>query len=200
MAETAGRDIIEMLIADHRTADELFDRFEKLDDDDDDGERQETVERIIRHLTVHIAVEEQVFYPRVRQLGTEVGDEALEGLEEHHLLKITMAELEGMQPSDERFDAKVDVLIEQARHHHQEEEEELFPDVRERLDAATLRERRRRARPGRPLSAGRGRRGEWVLDASTELSPAGVGVSHSLLSDRQGSVGHGLQALPVDRR
>jgi hemerythrin superfamily protein len=140
MAETAGRDIIEMLIADHRTADELFDRFEKLDDDDDDGERQETVERIIRHLTVHIAVEEQVFYPRVRQLGTEVGDEALEGLEEHHLLKITMAELEGMQPSDERFDAKVDVLIEQARHHHQEEEEELFPDVRERLDAATLRE------------------------------------------------------------
>jgi hemerythrin superfamily protein len=134
-----GRDVLEILVADHRKADELFDRFEELAEDAE-AERQEVVDRIVRHLTVHIWIEEQAFYPRVRQLGKDIGDEALEGLEEHHLLKITMFELEGMRPSDERFAAKVDVLIEQARHHHEEEEEELFPKVREALDA-TAREK-----------------------------------------------------------
>lgn len=135
----AGRDVVDILVADHRKADELFDRYEELDEDAE-AEQQETVDRIVRHLTTHIWVEEQAFYPRVRQLGKDVGDEALEGLEEHHLLKITMSELEGMRPSDERFAAKVDVLIEQARHHHEEEEEELFPKVREGLDASAREE------------------------------------------------------------
>lgn len=44
-------------------------------------------------------------------------------------------------------------------------------------------------------------RGEWIcLDARSELDPAGVGVAHSVLSDRDGSIGHALQALLVDRR
>ena len=44
-------------------------------------------------------------------------------------------------------------------------------------------------------------RGEWIcLDARTELSPAGVGVAHSVLSDEHGSIGHALQALLVDER
>jgi hemerythrin superfamily protein len=150
-----GRDVVEVLVDDHRIAGELFDRFEELDEDAQ-AERQEVVGRIIRHLTVHIWVEEQAFYPRVRRLGKEVGDEALEGLEEHHLLKITMSELEGMGPSEERFAAKVDVLIEQARHHHEEEEEELFPKVREALDVAAREElgaaveAARRTAPGHP--------------------------------------------------
>jgi hemerythrin superfamily protein len=151
----AGRDVVEVLVADHRIADELFDRVEQLDEDAQ-AERQEAVDRIIRHLTVHIWIEEQAFYPRVRELGKDIGDETLEGLEEHHLLKITMSELEGMRPSDERFAAKVDVLLEQARHHHQEEEEELFPKVREALDGAAREElgaaveAARRTAPGHP--------------------------------------------------
>jgi Thioesterase-like superfamily len=44
-------------------------------------------------------------------------------------------------------------------------------------------------------------RGEWIcLDARSELSPAGTGVAHSVLSDRDGSIGHALQVLLVDRR
>jgi hypothetical protein len=43
--------------------------------------------------------------------------------------------------------------------------------------------------------------GEWIcLDARTELSPAGTGVAHSVLSDEHGSFGHALQALLVDHR
>ena len=64
----------------------------------------------------------------------------LEALEEHHLVKLTLAELETMDPSHERYGAKVTVLIENVRHHVKEEESELFPSVRNTLDPAQLRE------------------------------------------------------------
>jgi hemerythrin superfamily protein len=82
-------------------------------------------------LTVHIASEEQVFYPAVKAARTE--DILLESLEEHLSLKRLLADLLGMDPSDQTFDAKFKVLKEQAEHHHREEEEHLFPKVRKLL-------------------------------------------------------------------
>ena len=71
---------------------------------------------------------------------TKTGDDVLEALEEHHLVKVTLAELETMDPGHERYGAKVTVLIESVRHHVEEEEGELFPTIRKALDAAQLRE------------------------------------------------------------
>ena len=65
-------------------------------------------------------------------------DIALESLEEHHIVKWVLSELDQMAPEDERFDAKVTVLIENVRHHVKEEEDEFFPMVRDELGRNAL--------------------------------------------------------------
>ncbi|MCB1028801.1 MAG: hemerythrin domain-containing protein [Microthrixaceae bacterium] len=83
------------------------------------------------HRTVHSAIEEQMLSPISRVLSDEAKDLTLEGLEEHHLVKVVLAELAKMDPTDERFHPKVTVLIENVRHHVEEEENDLFPLMRE---------------------------------------------------------------------
>jgi len=84
-------------------------------------------------LTVHIASEEQVFYPAVKAARTE--DILLESLEEHLSLKRLLADLLDLDPAEQTFEPKFKVLKEQAEHHHEEEEEHLFPKVSKLLDA-----------------------------------------------------------------
>ena len=131
-------DAVALLESDHREVGELLDRYERLGDGAVAG-RRDLVGRIIREMTTHIHLEETVFYPRVREVGRTVNDEVLEGLEEHHLIKTALRELESVDPEDERYDAKVEVLSELIRHHHSEEETDLFPRVRRALDADELR-------------------------------------------------------------
>jgi hemerythrin superfamily protein len=130
---------ITLLKNDHKTVEGLFKRFEKL------GPRavkskQEVVERIIRELSIHAAIEEMFFYPAIREAaeGGDAGDMVLESLEEHHIVKWVLSELEGMSPDHDRFDAKVSVLIESVRHHVEEEEKELFPQLTKLLGKARL--------------------------------------------------------------
>ena len=144
-----------LLKQDHNNVDELFSRFEQLGDDDA-TEKRAVVDKIIEHLSVHAAIEEQVFYPAVQDASAEAEDTLLEALEEHHLAKLTLNELEKMAPDDKRFDAKVRVLIESVRHHVEEEENELFPKVREALtneqlnDLGELLEKTKETAPTRP--------------------------------------------------
>ena len=132
-------DAITMLKADHKTVKGLFTRFERLKDGADE-EKREIVRQIVAELSVHAVVEEQVFYPAVRKVLPDVEDVVLEGLEEHHIVKWTCSELDGMEPTEERFDAKVKVLIESVRHHIEEEEGEMFPQVRQALGRKALQE------------------------------------------------------------
>lgn len=132
-------DAITLLKDDHKSVEKLFKRFEKAGD----GalvEKREVVDRIIEELSVHAAIEEQFFYPVVRATVPNTDDLALESLEEHHIVKWVLDELDSMDPADERFTAKVTVLIENVRHHVEEEEDELFPKVREELGRAALNE------------------------------------------------------------
>lgn len=92
---------------------------------------------MVRQLSTHSQIEEQLFYPSVRaKLGESC--EVLEGLEEHHLVKKTLAELERMRPDHERFRAKMTVLAEIVRHHVEEEENELFEKVRDSFTVEEL--------------------------------------------------------------
>ena len=125
-------DAITFLKDDHHTVEQLFKRFEQA------GERAHVqkrgiVDRIIEELSVHAAIEEQVFYPVARATVPESEDIVLESLEEHHVVKWLLSELVDMDPAHERFGAKVTVLIENVRHHVKEEETDFFPKVRERL-------------------------------------------------------------------
>lgn len=132
-------DAIALLTRDHETVEKLFQRFEKT------GPRamktrKELADRIVEELSVHATIEEQVLYPAVREKLPEVEDDVLEALEEHHVAKWVLSEIDGMGPEHERFRAKMIVLIEGVRHHVEEEEEILFPKVREALGDEELEE------------------------------------------------------------
>lgn len=130
-------DAITLLKDDHANVEKLFKAYEKLGDRALKS-KEKTVSGIIKALSVHAAIEEQVFYPAVREevKGT-VGD-VLEAIEEHHIVKWVLSELEHLSPSEESYDAKVTVLIENVRHHVKEEEKELFPQVRKALGRKRL--------------------------------------------------------------
>ena len=130
-------DAITLLRDDHKAVERLFKRFEKAGDRAH-VEKRQIVDRIIEELSVHAAIEEQVFYPVARATVPDTEDIALESLEEHRIVKWVLAELADLDPSDERFDAKVTVLIENVRHHVEEEEGEFFPKVRDELNRKAL--------------------------------------------------------------
>src|ERR1700730_17650660 len=133
----ASMDAISMLKDDHKAVEQLFKRFEKAGDRAH-VEKRGIVDQIIEALSMHAAIEEQLFYPVARATVPGTEDIALESLEEHHIVKWILSELEKMTPDDERFDAKVTVLIENVRHHVKEEEQEFFPLVRDGLGRKAL--------------------------------------------------------------
>jgi hemerythrin-like domain-containing protein len=135
---TMAMDAIVLLREDHKKVKDLFKRFEGLGPNATKT-KKETVEKLIEELSVHSGIEEQIFYPAAREVLKD-DSMILEDLEEHHIMKWTLSELEGMQPEDERFDAKVNVLIEMVRHHIKEEEEDLFPALRDKLGRKRLQE------------------------------------------------------------
>lgn len=132
-------DAIVLLKTDHKEVEKLFKQYEKLGDRAFTSKRK-VVDQIIEALSVHAAIEEQHFYPAVREKSPDIEDTVLEGLEEHHIVKWTLSELQDLDPEHERFDAKVTVLIESVRHHVEEEESDMFPAVREAMGRKALQE------------------------------------------------------------
>jgi hemerythrin superfamily protein len=104
----------------------------------EESQRAPLLDEVADALAAHVALEEEHFYPAVRARRTE--DILLESLEEHLSLKRVMSDLLAMETSDERWEAKMHVLKEQAEHHHEEEEEHLFPKVEKLFDASQLEE------------------------------------------------------------
>jgi len=132
-------DAIVLLKEDHKVVEKLFKQFEKAGDGEHKTKRK-VVKQISEELSVHAFIEEQLFYPAARAKVPETEDHVLESLEEHHIVKWVLAELAGMDPQDERFDAKVSVLMENVRHHVEEEEQEWFPEVRKGMGRKELKE------------------------------------------------------------
>lgn len=105
------------------------------------SERVRIASEATRALRAHTAIEEEIFYPAVRKGQDDLSDEALEGLEEHHVVEVLLDELEGMSSSnDERYVAKFTVVSELVEHHAEEEEDDMFPQVRSALGAERLQE------------------------------------------------------------
>jgi len=132
-------DAVTLLRNDHKTVEALFKKFEKAGPNAHKT-KQDLVEKIIEELSIHAAIEEQVLYPAAREAVPDATDEVLESLEEHHIVKWVLSELDGMDPTEERYTAKVTVLIENVRHHVEEEEGELFPQLRKSMKRKELEE------------------------------------------------------------
>ncbi|HZZ93882.1 MAG TPA: hemerythrin domain-containing protein [Usitatibacter sp.] len=118
---------IEMLEADHRKVEQMFDQYE---DEKESGEdmKRELARRICMELKVHTQVEEELFYPWVRE-NADLSDLVEEAQVEHQSAKDLIAQIEGAPEIGETFDAKVKVLGEYVKHHVREEEHEMFPQV-----------------------------------------------------------------------
>jgi hemerythrin superfamily protein len=120
----------ELLKKDHTAVKKLFAEFAKTTTRAQ-KKRQELIDKIATELDVHSQIEEEIFYPAVRQLaeGQRLVSEAEE---EHQEVKNLVSEVQGMDPSEDGATAKVGELREAVLHHATEEEHEMFP-VAERL-------------------------------------------------------------------
>jgi hemerythrin superfamily protein len=132
-------DAIQLLTKDHREVKALFQEYQRLvDHEAEDDEKAEIAQQICVMLTAHATVEEEIFYPAAEGAikEPELVDEANV---EHASAKDLIAQIEGSDPSEQLYDAKVKVLGEYIDHHVKEEEGELFPQVRKaKLDLAGL--------------------------------------------------------------
>lgn len=131
-------DAIALLKRDHAAVERLFVRFEHARRP---AERKRIAGQLVRELSVHAAIEEQLVYPRLRALARDGQDErVLFALEEHHATKLTLAEIDALGAADERLPAKVHVLAENVRAHVREEERDLLPALKRATSAVELRD------------------------------------------------------------
>lgn len=128
---------IDLIIQDHREVDNMYEQFQRSQDSE---QKRDLVNQMIHELSVHAAVEEEIFYPMVRNelpQGDSLADEALH---EHGEIKQILHDLDGMDTDDSGLDAMVGNLIQEVRHHVEEEETDILPPIRERLDGQRLEE------------------------------------------------------------
>jgi hemerythrin superfamily protein len=124
-------DALSLLVAQHRQLEQLF---TALEDSGGGQARGDLRDQLVEALVLHMAIEEQVFYPTVRAPETEAL--LLESIEEHRAMKRTLLDLAAVEPDDETFLAKLATLKEQVVHHaRQEEEHKLFPLLRGLMSA-----------------------------------------------------------------
>ena len=123
-------DAIALLTADHKVVKALFKDFEKLAKaEDNDEQKAGIVRKICDELTMHAQVEEEIFYPAVRDAIED--DDLIDKAEvEHATAKDLIAQLEQMHPTDDLYTAKVTVLSEYIEHHVNEEETDVFAKAR----------------------------------------------------------------------
>jgi hemerythrin-like domain-containing protein len=94
--------------------------------------REEAFGKLKEGLDVHAHIEETILYPALKK-EAETRDITFEGFEEHHVIKMLLAELAGMAVDSEEWTAKAKVLQENVEHHVEEEETKMFKLAREVL-------------------------------------------------------------------
>ena len=127
--DAPAQDAVSLLTADHAEVKQMFETYRQLvDENADDEQRGELARKICSMLSVHAEIEDEIFYPAMRE---NVDDELTldEAEVEHASAKELIEQLESMDPGDALYDAKVIVLGEYVDHHVQEEENELFPQA-----------------------------------------------------------------------
>ena len=92
--------------------------------------REELFGKVKEELTVHETIEEEIFYPALKD-HPKTKEITLEAYEEHHVVDMVMAEIEGVSYDDEAWGAKFKVMKENIEHHIEEEENEMFKQARQ---------------------------------------------------------------------
>jgi hemerythrin superfamily protein len=144
-SRTKSVEAIDMLKHDHDKVEKAFKDFENIDREDMRSCRQLVMDACA-DLKLHTTLEEEIFYPAVRE-ALEDEDIMNEASVEHETAEMLIEQLENMQDDDPNFHATFTVLGEYVRHHIREEEGEMFPAARKsELDFDALAERMRERR------------------------------------------------------
>lgn len=127
-SKTKAAAALEMLKEDHARVQKAFKEFEKMDREDTETVRQ-VVRTVCEELKVHATLEEEIFYPAVREA---IDDEDImnEAMVEHETAKMLIEQLENMGPDDPNLHATFTVLGEYVKHHIKEEESEMFAQAK----------------------------------------------------------------------
>jgi hemerythrin superfamily protein len=128
-------DCLDLIIADHNRVRGLFKRWTAAHERKDAESMKLLATKIVDELRIHMAIEEEIFYPAVRGESAEISETIFEGVEEHHVAKVLVQELAECEPEGDAWEAKVKVLIESVEHHADEEESDMLPKVRSKTDA-----------------------------------------------------------------
>jgi hemerythrin-like domain-containing protein len=144
MPTSRGKDACDLLDADHKAVKKMFKEYEELTSSRGRGAAQKKLDlaqRICLELTVHAQIEEEIFYPALREVLKDT-DILAEAEVEHQSAKDLIAQIEEMDEADEMYDAKVKVLGEYVDHHVKEEKNEIFPKARSarKLDLVAMRD------------------------------------------------------------
>lgn len=144
MPTNRAKDACDLLDADHKAVKKMFKEYEELAGSRARGAPQKKMElarQICNELTVHAQIEEEIFYPALRDALKDT-DLLAEAEVEHQSAKDLIAQIEAMAEPDEMFDAKVKVLGEYIDHHVKEERNEIFVKARasRKLDLVSMRE------------------------------------------------------------
>jgi hemerythrin superfamily protein len=126
----AYEDAVDLLDSDHKLVQKLFIQFQTLHEFGAlPADRRTMAERICAELTIHTQIEEELFYPAVREA---TGDDALldHAEEEHQEAKDLIARIQAMGPEDEGYDDCVQQLAGAVMAHVMEERERVFLQAR----------------------------------------------------------------------
>jgi hypothetical protein len=129
-------DAMSLLKEDHRKVKKLLAELESTTERGVKT-REELFTKVKQDLVVHEAIEEEIFYPALKE-HPKTKEIALEGYEEHHVVDTVMAEIEGVAYDDEKWGAKFSVMKENLEHHIEEEEGEMFKQARQVFDQDEL--------------------------------------------------------------
>lgn len=111
----------DLLKRQHKEVRTLFKSIEKTENA---RERRQLMEQVATALEAHTLIEEEIFYPAMRDVDSKKAEEMVnEAFEEHHVVKLVLGELPKVDPQDERFEAKMTVLSELVEHHVEEEDD-----------------------------------------------------------------------------
>jgi hemerythrin superfamily protein len=126
----------QMIRQDHKKVEGLFKKFEQTKGSQ---AKRRLAESAMAELEVHAALEEEIFYPAVKNEVDDGSSMVQEAIEEHQTVKQLISELKRMEEADEEFESQFSQLMENVQHHVEEEESEMLPKVEEsELDLNSL--------------------------------------------------------------
>jgi hemerythrin-like domain-containing protein len=131
--------ILDIIKQEHREVASLLDQAVALEPGD--KQMKQLASEIELKLSTHLAIEERLFYARLRtQSEDDDVVDVYEGYTEHDVAKHLIELLKNGRPSPEKFKAELQVLSESVKHHVQEEESTIFKLAQKQLSKDELNE------------------------------------------------------------